>query len=159
MFVSFVQIISGQSDFVLLVIILMVGRRESGQRLILSLSIRTVTWVRLLFVCNRLQKTGHLPDSQMLRRGAKCEDKSQEGVSPTVVIFSLCWGHFPLQESCLLVGYGPNSHWFLESGKSPTRIRLLQDISRVKIPYVFVLPLSVYMENRSQGSSPVQKIN
>lgn len=90
MFVNFVQIISSQSAFTHLVIILIAGRRESGQRLILSLFIRTVTWVCLLFVCNRLQTTSHLPDSQMLRSGAKCEDKSQVGVSPTVVIFSLC---------------------------------------------------------------------
>lgn len=35
-------------------------------------------------------KLHHLPDAQMLRTGAKCEEESQVGISPTVVIFSLC---------------------------------------------------------------------
>lgn len=132
-----------------LVIRLTMGKREAGQRFILPLPFRTVTWVCLLFVCNRLWKTGHLSGSQMLRNGAKYEEKSQVGISPTVVIFSLCWGHFLVQESCLLMGYGPNSHWFLESGKSPSiptsRIRLLQGISRVKVPCVLSCPyLSIW---------------
>lgn len=111
--------------------------------------LRTATWVSLLFVCNRLQKTGHHSGSQMLRNGAKCEEESQVGVSPMVVIFSLWWGHFPLWESCLLKGYGPNLHWFLGSGKSPiipaSRIRLLQGIRRVKIPvFLSCLYLSIW---------------
>lgn len=104
----------------------------------------------LAFVCvQQASEDSHLSGSQMLRNGAKCEEESQEGVAPMVVIFSLWWGHFPLWESCLLKGYGPNSHWFLESGKSPiipaSRIRLLQDISRVKIPvFLSCLYLSIW---------------
>lgn len=121
MFVSFIQSVSGKLAFMKhLVIMLTVRRREAGRRLIFSLLFRTATWVTLLFVCNRLQKTGHHSGSQMLRNGAKCEEESQVGVSPMVVIFSLWWGHFPLWESCLLKGYGPNLHWFLGSGKSPS---------------------------------------
>lgn len=119
MSVSFVQSMSGKLAFTHLVIILMVGSRESGHRLFSPLPFRTVTWVCLLIVCHGLQKTGHLSDSQMLRNWAKCEDKSQLSISPTVVIFSLCWGHFPLRATCLLMDYEPNSHQFLESGKPP----------------------------------------
>lgn len=148
MFISFIQSVSGKLAFMHLVIVLTVRRREAGQRLIFSLTFWTTTWVSLLFVCNRLQRTGHLSGSQMLRNGAKCEEESQVGVSPMVVIFSLWWDHFPLWESCLFKGYGPNSHWFMESGKSPvipaSRIRLLQGISRVKNPCVFTLPLSMW---------------
>lgn len=95
----------------------------------------TVTGVCHLFDYNRLRKTGRPSGCQMLGEGANSEDESQVGVPPMVVIFSLCWGHFPLRESCLLMGYGPNSHWFFESGKSPTlpetRIRHPQGIPRV----------------------------
>lgn len=50
---------------------------------------------------------------QMLGTGANHKE-SQEDISPTAVIFSWGWGH------CLLIGSGPNSHWFLESGEPPT---------------------------------------
>ena len=91
MLVSFVQSISGKLDLMHLIIMLMMGRREAGQRFIFfSPAFESVTWVCLLFMCNRLWKTGHLSGSQMLRNGARCKEKSQVGVSPTVVIFSLC---------------------------------------------------------------------
>lgn len=60
-----------------------------------------------------LGRWGHPSGFQVLGTGAKRKE-SRVNISPTVVIFSLCWGH------CLLMGSGPNSHWFWESGKSPT---------------------------------------